>query len=309
MDLRQLRSFLAIAEELHFRRAALRVGLTQPALSQHVTALEAELDVRLFDRTRRKVELTSAGRIFSERIYGVVQALAAAVEETRRHASATQRVRTGYIDYINLPFLGPLFRRMQEKHPEIAVEHHEMYTDAALVALGEHAIDVAFALLPVRQPTFAYRVVVEGHWAIILPEGHALAALDVVPLEALAGEQWIMFDKKVNPPLRERVMARCASVGFTPRILYSTTQAHTGADLVAQGLGCFLAGSYVFRNLPPGVVSRRVRGLDERLQLAVVWHADDRSAATRAFLSVLREVAPTPPKPVPLKVVRRRRKR
>lgn len=295
MDLRHLRSFLAVADELHSRRAALRVGISQPALSQHIAALEEDVGVALIDRSRRRVELTEAGRVFAERVRRVLGELNEAVEETRRLGRTShQRLRLGYLEFINLPFLGALVRKLKEEHPEIILERRDMWSGEVVAALVEGALDVGFAFMPITHPTLAFRPVLEGHWVAVLSEGNPLSRSPTIPLQALANEPLILFDRSVNPPLYDWLVGRCEASGFSPRIAYATTQPQVGVDLAAQGVGCFLVGSYVVRRLPEGVTSRPLGGFDTSLRMAAVWRSDDRTPATKSFLDCLRGVTTRP---------------
>jgi DNA-binding transcriptional LysR family regulator len=291
MELRHLRSFLAVAETLHFRRAAEQIGLTQPALSQHIASLEGELGAELFDRTRRRVEMTEAGRLLADRTRRILGELSDAFEEARQLGKgARHRLRLGSTDYINLPLVGPLMQELAARHPGIVIERRDMPPGEVPGALTERSLDVGFTHLPILQATLAYRPVLEGEWVVVLPRDHRLAAEDPVPLPALAGEPIILFDRRINPRLYDAMVARCEAAGFSPRIAYSTTQVYAALGLVAQHVGAFLVGSYALRELPEGIVARRLDVPKLRLRLAAVWRADDRSAATRAFLDALRVV-------------------
>lgn len=296
MELRHLRSFLAVADELHFRRAAGRLGLTQPALSRHIAELERALGIVLFARGPRRVELTDAGRVFAERVRRIVRDLDEAADEARQLARTTQRLRIGYLEYLNLPFVGSLLRELEERHPEIAIERHNMSPNQVLTALDDDTLDVGFVHLPIKQPRLAFRPVVEGRWHVVLPERHPLAARETIPVGSLANEPLVLFDRTLNPVLYDSLVARCEAAGFSPRVVYATTQVHVAIDLVAQGLGLFLAGSYVFRHLPSGVVSRPLEA-SERLRLGAAWRANEQRQAITSFLDVLRGLVPRPSSP------------
>jgi DNA-binding transcriptional LysR family regulator len=293
MELRHLRSFLAVADELHFRRAARGLGLTQPALSRHIAELERALGSALFARHPRRVELTDAGRHFAERVRRIVRDLDEATDEARQIAQTTQRLRIGYLEYLNLPFVGSLLRELEERHPEIAIERRNMAPEDVLAGVGDHSLDVGFVHLPIKQPQLAFRPVVEGRWHVVLPERHPLAAREAIPVAELASQPLVLFDRPLNPPLYDSLVARCEAAGFSPRVVYATTQVHVAIDLVVQEIGLFIAGSYVFRNLPSGIVSRPLEA-SERLRLGAVWRADERRHAITSFLEVLRDLVPRP---------------
>lgn len=288
MTLRRLRSFVAVSEELNFRRAAERVCVTQPALSQQVRELEAELGAALFERDRRRVALTAAGAALLGPAREALAILDAAAAEVRRLGDAAARtLRLGYVEYMNLPFLSPALRRLAERRPDIVVEPQEMFSAAAIAALLERRIDLGFAFQPVGHPDLASRPVLRGRWMLAMPEGHPLAAGAEVPGPALAGRRLVLFARHLNPPLHDALVAGLARVaGAEPEVAYRTAQAHVGPSLVAEGVGLFVYASYVLRQLPPGIVSRPIAGLPP-LELAAVWRGDARTPAVRAFLEAL----------------------
>lgn len=287
MELRHLRSFVAVCETLHFRRAATRLGITQPALSHHIAALEQTLGVTLLSRSRRHVEVTEAGAVFLETAKATLTRLEAGAKEAQRIGrSATHRLRFGYLEYINLPFIGRALRRLGEHYPEVEVESVEMYPSQVLDALAQRTIDVGMTFHPVKVPNLKARRVVTGRWVVVLPEKHALARGAEVPLARLADERLIIFSRKLNPPTYDWFMQQCRAAGFEPKVAFHTTQALIGPTLVAEGVGVFIVGSYVLRELPSGVVTRPLSGFDNRLEFALAWRADDRSRPLRAFLDV-----------------------
>ena len=291
MNLRRLRSFVAVAEELSFRRAAVRVGISQPALSQQIRELEEELGgVALFGRDRRGVALTDAGEVLLGPACEAIAILDAAFANVRRLGSAAARtLRLGYVEYMNLPFLAPALRVLAERHPEISVEPHEAYSAAVVAGLAERRLDLGFAFLPVGHPELATRPLLVGRWMLVMPAAHPLATGEAAPAPALAGERLILFARHLNPPLHDALVAALtAGIGAEPDIAYRTAQAHLGPSLVGEGIGLFVVASYVLRALPAGLAARPISGLDgPALPLGAVWRGDGRTAAVRAFLDAL----------------------
>ncbi|MCU0694918.1 MAG: LysR substrate-binding domain-containing protein [Myxococcaceae bacterium] len=289
MELRHLRTFVTLCETLHFRQAAARLGLTQPALSHHLAQLEEHLGVRLLDRSRRHVEVTEAGATFLVSAREALARLELGEQEARRVGRTVgNRLRFGYLEYVNLNFVARALRRLADEAPEVQVESVEMYPSQVLSALSQRTIDVGMTFHPVKALTLASRRVVSGRWVVVLPARHPLARRDEVPLSALADERLILFARKLNPPTYDWFMQQCRASGFVPTIAFHTTQAVLGPTLVAERVGVFLVGSYVLRELPRGVVQRPLSGFDTRLEFALAWRADDRSPALRTFLQLAR---------------------
>lgn len=288
VELRHLHAAVATAEELHFGRAAVRLGITQPALSQQIAQLEELLGARLFDRAPR-VAPTAAGRVFVERARAILGQLAEAETEVRALATrARQRIRLGYLEYWNPPFIAAALRALRASDPPVVVETRNLYTQEVLAGLRERTLELGFVHLPLDPPddTLAIRPLVEGHWAFVLPRAHRLARRASLRLADLEGEPLIIFDRTVNPPLHAWLLGRFAEARLAPRIVYATTQPQIGLDLVREGVGLFIIGSYVVRALPRGLVTRPVVDLPP-LRIAAAWHNDARTPALAQLLAAL----------------------
>lgn len=289
-SLRRLECFVAVAEELHFRKAGDRLNLTQPALSQQIRELERELGVRLFDRDRRSVALTDAAEI----LLPAVRAALAAIQEAEASIAAAaqqrdRRLRLGYIEYLNLPFLIPTLRALQDRRPEIEIEQIELHPSAVVQALIDREIDIGVAFPPFDHPDLAARPALSGRWMIALPETHALARSEEVGLDRLAAEDLVLFARRLNPKLYDYVIGKLQAAGVDPKIRYTVSQALAGPKYVQDGLGLFIHASYVLDDLPHGVVRQPLAEFPEIL-LSVVWRGDRRTAAVRAFLDAMKTV-------------------
>ncbi len=286
MELRHLHALLAVADELHFGRAAARLSITQPALSQQVAQLEKLVEARLFDRHPR-IALTAAGQLLADRARQIVDRVAEAESEVRALGSQSrQRIRLGYLEYFNLAFLAPLMRKLREHDPPIVVEARNLYPREVLAGLRDRTLEVGFVHLPVHDPDLSTRTLLEGTWAFVLPKSHRLAKRAAINLAELADEPIIFFDRSINPPMHAYLLGRFADAKVVPRIVYATTQPQVGVDLVREGVGIYLVGSYVVRALPKELVMRPVAELPP-LAVAAAWRGDGRTPAVAAFLAAL----------------------
>lgn len=290
MDLRRLQSFVAVAETLNFRRAAERVAITQPALSQQIRELERDLGAELFRRDKRNVELTEAGVALLSPARQMLD-LAARTAETVRALGKkpAMTLRLGYVEYMNLPFLIPVLRALRDRQPTISIEHKEMYSAAVIQALAERQIDLGFAFRPITHPDLSFRPVLEGCWTVILPSTHPLAENQAVAVADLARERIVLWARHLNPPLYDALVRSLSQNGETLNIAYHTAQAQMGPRLVLEGIGLFVVASYISPHLPPGLVVRPLGGFDNRLELAAVWRGDGRTLAVKEFLDILGE--------------------
>ncbi|MCI0571120.1 MAG: LysR family transcriptional regulator [Myxococcaceae bacterium] len=290
MQLKHLRSFVAVAESGHFRRAASSLGVTQPAISHHIAALEEEVGTRLLQRDRRNVELTAAGAVLLEGAKAAMERLDEA--EAAARALGEARARTlvvGQLDYVSHVFLPPAVRALKAPHPDVTVETLDRAPEQTLAAVRDGTVDLGFVCGSslARAQDLVKRTVARGHWCLILPRSHALARLDEVPLERLASEPVILFHRRVNPDLSAWVHQQCERAGFTLKVAHQVAQSQHGPALVAQGVGVFMVGSYHFNELPENLVSRPLVGMPTGLSVVATWRPGRRSPLLKAFLEGL----------------------
>lgn len=295
MELRHLRSIQALAEELHFGRAALRLAITQPALSQQLIQLEAELGARLFDRHPR-VSLTPVGTALLAHARRILDAVAEAEAEARSLANLTRRrIRLGYLEYWNPPFIARVMRALRELDPPVVLESRNLYSAEVLAGLRDRSLEIGFIHLPVGDDSLAVRPLLEGRWSLVLRRAHPLARRAELALADLAGEPLVFFDRAVNPPLHAWLLGRFAEAKVTPRIVYATTQPQVGLDLVREGVGAFFVASYVLRSLPRGLVMRPFADLPP-MCIGAAWRGDHRTPALAALLAALPRFPAAPPR-------------
>jgi DNA-binding transcriptional LysR family regulator len=290
MELRHLRYFIAVAEELHFGRAAERLRITQPPLSFQLQALERELGVQLFIRGRR-VELTEAGR-----------ALLAKARQTIEAADAAQqagllingRLRVGYpaAGVFELPPLA--LRTFQERFPNVGVETVVASTGAHLDALEAERLDVAFVRVGVLdRELMQFKPLQLEPLLLAVPEGHTLARLPVVPVECLAREPIVLFPPALEPLLyRYLVSDVLGRSRVAPSVVLEATTLESACSAVAAGLGVAFVGEPLARIFAmPGVVYRQLAPPAPLSRLGVAWRQDAASNSLRWFLEVLDELA------------------
>ena len=307
MELRQLRYFVAVAEELNFSRAAGRMYLSQPALSQQVHKLEQELGVGLFDRTRNGVELTEGGRALLD---GARRILAQVEQTTRatREAGGADRshLSVGFPEYANHTFVGDVLQAFQRRYPYVDLEEHEIFTLQQTLQqieeLKNGSLDAGFLLAPVDDEELESERVLEIELVAALPEEHPLATGDVVSMKDLAGERIILFSRRFHPYCYDYVVGCCREAGFEPDVVQRREpQLYSGATtyrMVASGIGVgIVARPLVAPSRLPGVVFRPLRDPAPALELAVTWRKDDDSSNLLIFLEVIREFASHPGTP------------
>ncbi|MFF1839488.1 LysR family transcriptional regulator [Streptomyces sp. NPDC058231] len=301
MELRHLSAFVAVAEELHFGRAAKRLQMAQPPLSQQIRQLEKELGVQLFERNTRSVRLTSAGESFLQPVRIVLDDLDTAVRAAKAAGRGEYgRVSIGFAGASSHETLPLLTRAVRAAHPALElVMRGQTYANVALDGVADGSLDLGFVRLPVSRPGVAYRVIDEEELVCALPSDHRLAQLDTVPIGILAEEPFVSFPANTGSTVRDAMVGACEAAGFNPRVVQEAPDSYTILALVAAGVGVTLTVTSVQHIQQNGLVYRSLTGPPIRLQAALAWRADNPSAALRAVLAVAEQALPTPVPPAP----------
>jgi DNA-binding transcriptional LysR family regulator len=297
IDLRHLRYFVAVAEEGHITRAAERLGMQQPPLSQQIRAIERELDVQLFLRRPRGVVLTEAGRAFLKEARATLAQLDHALETTRRTARGEQgRLSLGMTPTAPFhPLVPRTVREFRENFPRVLVTLEEALSDGLLERLRAERMDVAFIRNTVTDPSgLVITPLLDEIMVAALPSGHVLAlGGDEVPLEvaSLAGEVFIL----IGPPgsgIHDRTVAACQAAGFNPRVGQVAPRITSTLGLIAAGLGVSMVPTSLRRMAMDGVTYRPLTGpMEPRAILSLASRRGDNSAVIRRFVALVRATA------------------
>ena len=293
MELRHLRYFLAVAEARHFTRAAERLGIGQPPLSQQIRALENELGTPLFRRLPRGVELTEAGSSFFDDARHIVAAADAAVERAQRVARGdVGRLRIGMINSAPFhPFVPRTIREFGRRYPEIHLSLEENSTPVLAEAVLKEESDIAF-VRPLLGETaeLVSEALFDEDMLVALPLGHALAHFQSLSLWALAGEAFVLFPRIVGAGLYDEIISACRRNGFSPKVAQETSQVTSIVNLVAAGLGVSLVPASMQQIHSEGVTYRPIAGDAPRARMDLIHRRDDESAATANMIALAREL-------------------
>ena len=278
VELRHLRYFLAVAEEQHFGRAAKRLHMAQPPLSHQIRQLEAELGVRLLDRTTRRVSLTEAGTAYLERVRGILAEVAAAGEQARRVADGTEgRLVVGCVGSATYSLLPVFARAVREELPGIDLGvRGEMLVPAQVRALQAGEIDLALLRPPVDEPGVRLTRLRDDRFVVALPDAHPLAGrkrLRVADLEGLD----LVVHAEGRSVMHAAVVELCREAGFEARVAHEVTETSTLVTFVAAGLGAAVVPEPVARLGVPGVTFCPLAARDARIELAVGRRSDEDS--------------------------------
>jgi DNA-binding transcriptional LysR family regulator len=279
MELRHIRYFIAVAEECHFGRAAERLHIAQPPLSQQIKQLEAELGVQLLHRSTRRVELTQAGERYLDRARAIVAAVDdAGREATRVAAGEVGRVSLGFVGSTTYELLPRLARVLREDFPLVELDlHGEMLTPDQVAALHAGALDLAFLRPPVRDPDLRLKVLRREPLVAVLPETHLLAGRDAVPLAGLTAEPFITYPSQHRSVTFDAVFDACLAAGFEPDVRQEVAETSTLVSFVAAGIGVALVPASVQHLRITGAVYRPLEGEPATIELAVAKRARDDS--------------------------------
>jgi DNA-binding transcriptional LysR family regulator len=292
MELRQLRYFATLAEELHFGRAAKRLSLTQPPLSQAILNLERELGVRLLERTRRRVALTQAGRAFLEEAQQtLVRAERAADQARRAGRGEVGRLAVGFLANTAYTLLPLVLRDFRSGFPGVTLDLRELNIPQQLEALRRGDIDVGLLRPPVADAELAADTILEEPFVLALPAAHALCALKRVPAKRLAQESFVMFPRTAGFVFHDLILGFCLRAGFTPRVAQAVNQTHAVIGLVSAGIGVALVPASAQKIGLAGVAYRPLREATPLARVAIARRRADGSPVVAAFLETARRVA------------------
>jgi DNA-binding transcriptional LysR family regulator len=285
MELRQLRYFVTLAEELHFGRAAAREHIVQSALSQQLQRLERELGVPLLKRTTHHVQLTSAGSAFLIEARQLLAQVDRAAAAAQRAASAAPELRVGVMD-ASYDSMAQILREVQERFPELEIHQVEAGVPEQFRLLTDGRLDVGIGRASLAPPEVASQLFRLDPLGVLVPEAHPLAASPGVPVARLAAAPLLLAEDQRAPEFNQFVIELCRSVGFVPRLYRGTVESIRAAvDLVAQGRCVLCVPASCVAAVPEGIVWRPLVAPVSRYPWSVLWRADDHSEHVRALVA------------------------
>ncbi|TBW32020.1 LysR family transcriptional regulator [Azotobacter chroococcum] len=295
MELRHLRYFIAVAEELHFGRAAEQLGISQPPLSQQIQALEEELGVRLFERTNRRVALSEVGRLFLPEARQVLAQLEQAVAVARRaQRGELGELKVGFTS--SAPFTSTIpraIRAFRQACPEVHLDLRELSSRGVAEAVHEGRLQVGVLrpLAPLPEELVALELFAEP-LVVVLPVGHPLAGgADGVRLAELGEEPFVFFPRSFGTGLYDQLLELARAAGFVPRIVQEASEAMTLIGLVATGLGVTVLPASFSRMRIDGVVCRTLLDPGATTAVWLVRRRDEDSPLVRRFAELLEREA------------------
>jgi DNA-binding transcriptional LysR family regulator len=290
MELRHLRYFTVLAEELHFGRAAERLGIAQPALSQQIRRLEQDLGVVLLERTKRRVRLSQPGAAFLQSARTTLIEAQRTIEVAQQAARGeTGNLAVGFVTSALYGVFPDVVRVFRQRFPDVHLALHEMSIARQVEALRERRINVSFLRPPLDENGLVVKTIFKEPWMVALPESHRLAQRSRITLRALAKDQFILFPRELAPSLYDQVIGMYLKAGFTPKIALEA-QMQAIVSLVAAGIGVALVPASLQNLHRKGLVYKALPSSVPKVELAVAWRRENTSPVLQSFLSVVREV-------------------
>jgi DNA-binding transcriptional LysR family regulator len=284
MELRQLRYFVTLAEELHFGRAAAREHIVQSALSQQLQRLERELGVRLLSRSTHHVALTPAGRVFLAEVRKILVQLDRAAKAARSAAASSPALRVGIIDasHDSMPLI---LRRVQDQFPELMIHQVEAGVPDQFHQLAEGRLDVGIGRASMAPPDVASALFRLDPLGVLVSNDHRFAMLETIPVATLAAEPVLLAEEAQAPEFNQFVVELCREAGFVPTVYEGTVESsRAAADLVAQGRCVYFLPSSCAPALP-GTVWRPLTEPIPRYPWSILWRTDDTSDHVHAVVA------------------------
>lgn len=300
MELRHLRYAVTVADLLSFTRAAERLGIAQPPLTQQIRSLENELGLPLFNRTSRKVTLTAPGQVFIEharRILRDVEGMTIAAQ--RSHRGETGRLVIGYPSSIAFDYFPRVMREFRKRYPDVQVELREQKHLALLEALRNGALDLAFIRDFFDDASLRTHVVLRERFVAAIPSGHPLASHRALSPERLRDEPFVTVMKRAPPSVHAHTLAICRRAGFEPQVVQEANDIQACVGLVAGGIGVAIVPDSICSLALPGVAYCSLRNVPDQMEIVIAARAADQSGALRRFIDVTMALRADPGKDRP----------
>lgn len=288
-----MRAFQTVADEQSFTRAARRLNMTQPPLTERIKELEAALGIRLFNRTTRSVSLTVAGAVFRREVDHVIEALNHAVAAARQaDGGLSGTLRIGYTGGVNYVLMPHILRNFRAEFPGITLDLRGPQPSGTLNRLlNEREIDVALCFLPMEGPNVQWDPLLESPLTAVLHERHPLAEQRTIDLADLKAESFVCYPDNSGFPSKLALVAACEKAGFRPVAVQESNAALSILCLVAAGTGVAILPQDSVRMRIPGVAFRTLRPSIGALRHGIAWNGEASFAALDSFIAIAKKVA------------------
>ncbi|MDR3709643.1 MAG: LysR family transcriptional regulator [Capsulimonadaceae bacterium] len=293
IDLRHMRYFVAVAEELHFGRAAEKLYIAQPPLSHQIKQLEQQIGVKLLERNRRRVRLTEAGAVFLEQARRTLAQAEFAVQAAHNAATGEpDSIEIGFVSSATYHDVIPaIIRVFRERHPRVVMALHELTSAQQAQALLDGSLHIGFVRPPIGEVDLTLQTVLYEPFLVALPSTHPLASESALSITSIANDPFVMLPRHLNLSLYDQIIAICQTAGFRPRVSQEATQLQTITSLVAAGLGVSLVPESLKNVRRSGIVYKRLLDVSARIEMAAAYRKDQPATSLQLLLNVIQEVS------------------
>lgn len=288
MELRHLRYFRALAKELHFAKASEKLFISQPALTKQIQQLEEELTVKLFERDKRNVTLTEAGKYFLGEVEFVLNHMQQTIERTQRKAAGEEgEVRIGFVGSAMQNVIPALLEDLNQQFPSIHTALEELNNKDQLDALVQDKIDIGFVRLETRPKALKDLVVYEDSFSLIVPKDHTVIQSGMRSLADLKHESFILFSNDYSQEYYDNIMSIFTDHGFEPKVTHRSVQANSIFRLVEKKLGVAIVPSAMEHGVDLKIEFISLAHLRQRTRLRAIWDPNNRNEALKKILAFL----------------------
>lgn len=287
MNLRQLRYFLAVAETLHFGRAAERLNMAQPPLSQQIKQLERDLGVQLFERTKRRVALTAAGLVLQPEARQILAQVEMARKKTQQAARGeTGQLAIAFVSSAMYSILPPWIRAFGQQYPNVNLSFQEATSLVQIERLCSHQLDIGFVHPPIVNDNVASQRVWQEPMVAVLAQGHPLSEQKEIAIAQLAQVPFILMQRSLASGLYDKIIGFCQQANFSPNVVQTAPQLQTILGLVAAKLGVAILPAAAQRLQRDGICYRPFVEVTPMVELLIIWRQGETSAIRENFMAV-----------------------
>ncbi|MFY0712528.1 LysR family transcriptional regulator [Seonamhaeicola sp. NFXS20] len=288
LELRHLKYFLAVAEELHFRRAAERLFISQPGLSRQIKQMEDDLGVTLFERHNRKVQLTKAGAYLKKELLLTLKNLDQTLEYAKLlHDGKKGDLKLGYVGSAMQNVIPNLLLAFEAKHPNVVFNLKELDNDTQIQELLSFNLDLGFVRLERVPKGLELKPILKESFCLVLPKNHAVTQESFKSISQLKDESFILFDPKYSASYFEKVMQIFDDSGFTPNVSHNTIHAGSIYKLVENGFGISIVPESLTTTENKNIKFIKLERIKQKTTLSVVWNRNNRNPILQDFLELI----------------------
>ncbi|MGM8212252.1 LysR family transcriptional regulator [Virgibacillus sp. W0430] len=293
MQIHQLKYFIAVAENLHFGQAAKQLNISQPPLSQQIMKLEESLKVQLFNRTKRKVELTDAGRVFLQEAYKIIEQIEATAYKIQQHSNGeTGELTLGYSSYAIFDVLPIVLREFYALYPTVNVKLKHLSTAKQLEAFKNSDIQVGLLCPPIEQKQLTLEYIYDQPFIVALPATHPLAKQDGASIDVkdLAQSPFILTPRDIGTGFYDAIINICFEANFSPNIIQEVNELHELISLVSTGLGVSIVPESLNQYKKSNVIFKKLNNDQFKVDTALVYKESETSPVVFNFIKLVKNV-------------------